>query len=42
MSSILDSFIKIGITTKIRIISLLLLLIPVYFFTIGDFYGSGF
>jgi len=42
MSSILDRICNIGITTKIRIISLLLLLIPVYFFTIGDFYGSGF
>ncbi len=42
MSLILDHISKIGITTKIRIISLFILLVPVYFFTIGDFYGSGF
>lgn len=32
----------IGIITKIRIISLIILLVPVYFFIVGDFYGSGF
>jgi hypothetical protein len=40
--SVLDHITPIGIITKIRIISLFLLLVPVYFFIIGDFYGSGF
>jgi hypothetical protein len=42
MSITLDRLSKIGIITKIRIISLFTLLIPVYFFTLGDFYGGGF
>jgi hypothetical protein len=42
MPSILDRVYKVGIKTKMRIISLFILLVPVYFFIIGDFYGSGF
>jgi hypothetical protein len=42
MPSILDRINRIGIKTKMRIISLIMLLLPVYFFIIGDFYGSGF
>ena len=38
----LECIYKIGIITKLRIISLFLMLVPVYFFTIGDSYGSGF
>jgi hypothetical protein len=34
--------ITISIKNKIRLISLFILFIPVYFFTIGDLYGSGF
>jgi hypothetical protein len=37
-----DIITRIGIKTRIRIISILLLIVPVYFFIIGDFYGSGF
>jgi len=37
-----DIITRIGIKTRIRIISILLLLVPVYFFIIGDSYGSGF
>ncbi len=37
-----DHWTKIRSITKIRIISLFILLIPVYFFIIGDYYGSGF
>jgi hypothetical protein len=37
-----DIITRIGIKTRIRIISILLLLVPVYFFIIGDYYGSGF
>jgi hypothetical protein len=33
---------NIGIKTRIRVVSLLVFLIPVYFFTIGDNYGGGF
>ena len=32
----------IGLKTKVRIVSVLVLFIPVYFFGIGDGYGSGF
>jgi hypothetical protein len=39
---VLEHIPPIGIITKIRIISLLIFLVPVYFFSIGDFYGSGF
>jgi hypothetical protein len=42
MPLILDRIDKIGIKTKMRIISLFVLFVPVYFFIIGDFYGSGF
>lgn len=42
MAHILDYITSIGMKTKIRIISLFLFLVPVYFFIIGDFYGSGF
>jgi hypothetical protein len=34
--------INISIKTRIRVVSLLVFLIPVYFFTIGDSYGGGF
>ena len=42
MSPVLDHGITIGIKTRLRVISLFILFIPVYFFIIGDFYGSGF
>lgn len=42
MPSILDRICKVGIKTKMRIISLFILFVPVYFFIVGDFYGSGF
>jgi hypothetical protein len=42
MLPIFDRIRSIDIKTKIRIISICILLVPVYFFTIGDFYGSGF
>jgi hypothetical protein len=42
MPLIPDYTIQLGIKTKMKILSLLILLIPVYFFSIGDFYGSGF
>jgi len=42
MSFIPDHWTKIRSITTIRIISLFILLIPVYFFIIGDNYGSGF
>jgi hypothetical protein len=42
MSFALDKITGINIKFKVRIVSLLTFLIPVYFFTIGDFYGGGF
>ena len=42
MPSVFKYCVDVGIKTKIRIISLFILLIPVYFFTIGESYGSGF
>jgi len=34
--------INVSIKTKVRVISLLIFLLPVYFFSIGDVYGNGF
>jgi len=42
MHSVFKCCVDMGIKTKIRVISLFILLIPVYFFTIGESYGSGF
>ena len=42
MLPIFNHAIIIGLKTKVTIISLFVLLIPVYFFSIGDSYGSGF